>query len=60
MMRRIGSSTSASKVKELEVNALLDTLNEVRASILTDDAAYTEGAVVRRSHGSECFHSILR
>lgn len=59
-MRRIGSSASASKVKELEVNALLDTLNEVWVPILTDDEAYTEGAVVRRSHGSECFHSILR
>lgn len=60
MMRSIGSSTSASKVKELEVNALLDTLNEVWVPFLTDDAAYTEGAVVRRSHGSECFHSLLR
>ena len=42
------------------MNALLDTLNEVWVPILTDDEAYTEGAVVRRSHGSECFHSLLR
>ena len=59
-MRRIGSSASTSKVKELEVNALLDTLNEVRVLTITDDEAYTEGTVVDRSHGSECFHSILR
>ncbi len=59
-MRRIGSSASASKVKELEVNALLDTLNEVWVPILTDDEAYTEGAVVGGSCSSECFHSLLR
>ncbi|KAK8820152.1 hypothetical protein WA577_006219, partial [Blastocystis sp. JDR] len=46
MMRRIGSSTSASKVKELEVNALLDTLNEPTQKELS-----SEGVTAAPSQG---------